>query len=53
MRNVKLTHTAVIQMLLFVITGVKLGHMNNALVGVLLLQCIQNQRVHSSYEQVI
>ena len=30
------------------ITEVRLGHMKNALVGVLLLQCIQHQRVHSS-----
>ena len=36
-------------------TGVRFDHMKNTLVGpgVLLLQCIQRQQVHSSYDLVI
>ena len=35
-----------------VITGVRLGHMKNALVGVLTIQSIQHPRVHSSHDLV-
>ena len=35
------------------ITEVRLGHMKNALVDVLLLQCIQHPQVHSSYDRVL
>ena len=34
------------------ITGVKLGHMKNALVGVLTINSMQHPRVHSSYDLV-
>ena len=35
---------------MIMITGVRLGHMKNALVEVLSLQYIQHPQVHSSYD---
>ena len=34
-------------------TGLRLGHVMNALVGVLTIKCIQHLRVHSSYDLVM
>ena len=34
-------------------TGVRLGHIKNAFVGVFTIKCIQHPRVHSSYDLVI